>query len=119
MKTEKWILTGDANPLTHGGYLTKKESEACYRIIVLSTFDDACHPYLVTCCYVDLDDSWMDKNAVGRFCGCTADEVTAMDCISYYGVYEFGGSYEERFHTKKDAREQLISYGVTNVRKYK
>lgn len=118
MKTEKWILVGDVKPLTHGGYLIKKENESCSRIIVLSTFDDACYPYLVTCCYVDLDESWLDKSAVGRFCGCKADEVTAMDVVSYYGVYEFGGTYEERFHTKTDARKQLKSYGVANVRKY-
>lgn len=114
-----WVNYGDVSPIEHGGIFVKKESETTFRIIKLQFVDDE-EKNLLWDCYVDITDSWIEKESVIKTC---CDYITedkpefnvhfAIACTDYYSPANFGCN-EDIFLTLDESAEYLeVHYGIT------
>lgn len=93
-----YINRGDVN-FFDGGRLVEDEGDGVYSIIMCDAFYDEEDSYLFAHVEIDINDSWIDIDAVERFGGVPEDEITlALDILSYYGPQEFGDGGEALNH---------------------
>lgn len=122
---EGWVSFGDVNFLEYGGYLcklhnTKEEIKEIPNFItefdVLHHFpvDNEEGKYLTYITVIDINDSWINKEDVTRFCGekipnenSSIEELMrfATNVLSYYGEQDtdYPDTDENNFCTKEDA----------------
>lgn len=117
-KDASWTNYGDVNALEHGGDFIKKDSDypldKCYYYVKVINMYNACGEdgFMVEEAYIDLNDSWIDWNAVETTCDVTnRDEIKVIDVVSYYGIEEFNGSID-RFNNESEVLEHLAEQGI-------
>lgn len=98
------------------GILVKPESETAFNILHCVPVTDSDGKYMFSDCYIDIDDSWIDKQAVMSFIDMNDQEfdniLYAIGCIEYYGTYEFTGGYEKPLMNKEEIKNELKLYGI-------
>ena len=87
-----YINRGDVNFFEYGR-LIEDEGNGVYSVIVCDPFYDEEDSYAFSSVEVDVNDSWINKEAVERFSGEARDEMDyVLNILSYYGPQEFGNS---------------------------
>lgn len=65
-------------------------------------------------CHIDINDDWIDRNAVMNYGGMTEENFNpihyAIDCISWYGVINFGDGYD--YKLRSDIKNLLQNYDI-------
>ena len=113
-----WEAYGDVNPIEHGGVwaLNQKDRDNAFFLVELVNMEEACGEpgFLISSCYVDLEDSWIEMDRVKSFIG--ADEDTsaitlAIGVLAYYGPEHCGGEaiYTQ---TEEGAIAEVESHGI-------
>ncbi|AGY48660.1 hypothetical protein Spock_260 [Bacillus phage Spock] len=117
-KDASWTNYGDVNALEHGGDFIKKDSDypldKCYYYVKVINMYNACGEdgYRVEEGYIDLNDSWIDWNAVETTCDVSdRDEIKVIDVVSYYGMEEFNGE-TYNFDDETEVLEHLAAKGI-------
>jgi len=117
-KDARWTNYGDVNALEHGGDFIKKDIDypldKCYYYVKVINMYNACGEdgYRVEEGYIDLNDSWIDWNAVETTCDVTdRDEIKVIDVVSYYGMEEFNGEALS-FDDETEVLEHLATKGI-------
>ena len=121
---EQWLLReviniykayGDVNPIEHGGQWIKKVFVNTYEIITIQPMEDCERPtILIGECQVDINDTWIDKEAVISYCGETEEEeVFALNVVSYYGAVNCGGTEEKWCAEQVESRLKSLSIEVS------
>jgi len=101
---------GDVSFMEHGGTFIKNESGREYWVVTVDPIEDGESPaWEINYALVDIDDDWIDKDAVESCCDKSdTDELFVSDLVSYYGMYELsGGSMGEVFTSESDAINYL------------
>lgn len=111
---------GDKNFFEYGR-LVEVVNDNEFNIICCTPYDDEEDKYQFAECVVDITDSWIDRKAVMEYGGMTEDNFNAIhfaiDCISYYGVENFGGmsyAYDYRNMNEADIKEILKHRLIAN-----
>lgn len=114
----KWENFGDVNFLDGGCVLQYDPSYGnfTYHIIkcdfVWDMGDDPAH-YQISDVILDIDDSWIDKEAVERYADCNRDtepEWFATAVVSYYGAENCGGTVE--MMTTQEVADYMSQYDI-------
>lgn len=74
---------------------TVDENGSEYHVLYCQPFCDA-EMYAVADCFIDINDTWIDKTAVESFGGVRKEKEPlyyALACIDYYGAENFNGGY--------------------------
>lgn len=93
----EWILQGDVNFLDYGGIIMRRDEDDpnCYDVIEVATSWDTDeldeNEVYAWQAYVDIDDSWVDWEAVESFSGGDWEDDSAKiaDAIRYYGIAQW------------------------------
>lgn len=106
----EWTNYGDVNPIEHGGLWVKPDVPTfpnCFYIVEVTPMEDK-EGWFVSDGYVDLNDSWIDWQAVYSYTDTSwTDEpiIRALSAFQYYGPKEFQGEIQgERI------REDVLEY---------
>ena len=107
---------GDANFLD-GGCIIAKDGDA-YRVVTCDYVYDAHdenRSYLIQECYVDINDTWIDRDAIESYADCNKDtepEWYAQACVSYYGGQDFGAGFysEDQLMTADEVEQYMKSH---------
>ena len=93
-----YINKGDVN-FFENGCLIEDRGNGIFAIFICMPFYENEDSYLFAHVEVDVNDSWINRDAVMRFAGNPVDDMDfAMGMISYYGVQEFGDDIETLNH---------------------
>ncbi len=120
---------GDVNFLDDGCVAAADpDRDGCYYVITCYPVEDvnSDHHYLIQDCYVDINDSWIDPDAVGDYSGVhgfkTKEEEAwfAVDCVHYYGGQNFGANvppmgldnYDDVLYTAEGVEEYMSKYNL-------
>lgn len=120
---------GDVNFLDDGCVAAADpDREGCYYVITCYPVEgvNSDHHYLIQDCYVDINDSWIDPDAVGDYSGVhgfkTKEEEAwfAVDCVHYYGGENFGANvpsrgldnYDDVLYTAEGVEEYMSKYNL-------
>lgn len=100
---------GDVNPLDHGGIWVKQINNHTFEVI--RNIPETNEVYNME---VDITDSWIEKEEVLSFTGMTEENFDpiwyAFSCTQYYGVENFGNSYE--YKSRNEVIDHLINLGI-------
>lgn len=109
---------GDVNFLDTGLLLAKDPSNPrCFYFIecdpVLPWEGDIGKYYIMTG-YIDIDDSWIDEDAVNKFADITRDnpEWFAEALLRYYGASEFGADYPYDTMTAEEVENFVRQFNI-------
>lgn len=113
-----WENFGDVNPLKHGGIFIKRDTEinpeTCF-YIVKNVYDCDGEKHIIYDLYVDITDSWIEKQDVMEFIGMTENDFDsiqyAIGCTDYYSMENFGGNRIE-CSTIEELQEELKKYEI-------
>ena len=87
-----FVNYGDVNFFEYG-CLVDIESNTEFRIMYCRPVDDSDGKYAFGDCYVDIEDSWINKEDVMSYIGMTEDDFNpieyAIGCIEFYGMDNF------------------------------
>lgn len=115
-KVNEWVNYGDVNPVEHGAVFVKRDSEVSGRqFYVVSVYRFDSSKWQLIDGYIDLDDTWIDWNAVKVTMGTSENadnESLAVDCMHYYGNNLSNGEVEI-FESEKRVRERLERLEIT------
>lgn len=119
--TKAWTNRGDANPLEHGGLWVLSDErtngssyKGCYYVEEVNLVPDMEGKYLVNSAYVDINDSWIDKDDVLSCMGDNevySEEIYATDVYRYYGAYQINGE-KDKIMDREEVVEYLKSHGI-------
>lgn len=117
-KDTSWINTGDLDFMAYGSLFIKRDSDLpldkCYHIVNLINMPWSCgiDGYMIEIGYVDINDSWIDWEAVDSSCDITDDDcVKVSNLLSYYGITEFGGE-TYKYDEELEVLEHLAGLGI-------
>lgn len=113
-----YINYGDFNFFEYGVLVDSEHSDTDFSIIYCRPYDDAEDLFLFAVCDVDINDSWIDKDAVMSYSGMTPETFDpiryAIDCIEYYGVENFSSPYNGYQFTENEIKEMLKYYLIAS-----
>ena len=98
---------GDVNFLEYG-LLIEEQSENQFNFIVCRPFSVCLNKYQYCDGYIDISDSWIDKESVMKFIGMEEkfDRIQfAIGCIEYYNLENFGTVNND--YTKAEVIENI------------
>ena len=98
---------GDVNFLEYG-LLIEEQSENQFNFIVCRPFSDCENKYQYCDGYIDISDSWIDKESVMNYIGMEEkfDRIQfAIGCIEYYSLENFGIVNND--YTKEEVIENI------------
>ena len=122
-----WENYGDVNFLDDGCVAAADpDRKGCYYVITCYPVNDvnSDHCYLIQDCYVDTNDSWIDRDAVGDYSGVYDNSENmawfAVDCVHYYGGENFGAfvppagldNYDDVLYTAEEVEEYMSKYNL-------
>lgn len=109
---------GDINFFEYGILVDNENIENEIDILYCRPYDDEENLYLFADCMVDINESWIDKEAVMNFIGMNKDNFDsiqfAIGCIDYYGVENFSSPYNGYQFTKEEIKEVLKNYLIAS-----
>ena len=107
-----YINYGDRNFFELGRLVDSEHSDTCFDIIICNPYYEENENgellYQFAECYVDINDTWINKEDTMSYIGMTEDNfdpiLYALGCIDYYGFGNFGGTdyYYGNVLTKKE-----------------
>lgn len=111
----EWINYEDINPIENGGIFVQQDGATSFKIIKLF-FDDSIGKNVLWDMYVDVSDTWIDRNAVNEYGDLQQDAADydtrlAIECTSYYAPDNFGCT-ENVFLDLEETAEYLSQYGI-------
>ena len=99
---------GDVNFLEYG-LLIEEQSENQFNFIVCRPFSDCENKYQYFDGYIDISDSWIDKESVMNYIGMEENKFDriqfAIGCIEYYNLENFGTVNND--YTKEEVIENI------------
>ena len=112
-----FVNYGDVDFFESGRLVEKGDSNTEFRVLY-------CEPiyswhvelYFFADCTVDISDSWIEREKVESFCGCTADTDPvwfALGCIDYYGAENFASPYDGFRFEQHVIQEKLKGYPIS------
>lgn len=119
---------GDVNFLDGGCVVAQDpDRQGCYYVITCDYVWDTPgdHHYLIQDCYVDINDDWIDVDAVEQYADVdkeTDPMLFATDCVRYYGGQNFGANvppmglsnYDDSLYTAEGVEEYMSDYNISN-----
>ena len=106
---------GDVDFFEYGVLVDAEHSDTEFHILYCVPFDDEEDMFLFADCTVDINDRWIDKEAVIKYLGCENNAIDlAIGCISYYGVENFSSPYDGYTFTREEIEEKLKHYLIAN-----
>lgn len=116
-KTNMYVNYGDASPLEYGAiWLDRDRDNAQAFAFVQLSIDDDSSDYIIQTGYIDTSETWLDKKSVKKSCNTPDNDIVrlALDCINYYGAYDFSDSYDQPsiLHGKLPVAQYLTEYGI-------
>ena len=110
---------GDVNFFEYGR-MAEIQNDGTVNVLVCNPVFDCKNPdrcYQFDQVNVDINDSWIDVNAVSSYADISQDDIIqfALACIDYYGVENFGGtcySDESQFYTRNEILDRLKYYDI-------
>ena len=104
-----YVNRGDVD-FFEGGRLVEDLGDGVFSIITCDfIYDAGDDAYLFAHVEVDVNDSWIDRDAVISFAGEPEDDMMfALDALSYYGPQEFGDPGEQM--TRAEIIERMDSW---------
>lgn len=85
---------GDVNFLEYGLLVEEEKKNEIYKMIICRLYSDKENKYIYGSCYVDITDSWIEKNEVMDYIGMSEENFEpiqfAIGCIEYYSLEYFG-----------------------------
>lgn len=101
---------GDKNFLEYGILVEEEKENEIYNMIICRPYSDVENKYIYGLCYVDITDSWIEKNEVMDYIGMSEENFEpiqfAIGCIEYYGLENFGLFFND--YTKGYTKEEII-----------
>lgn len=89
-----YINYGDKNFFEYGRLVDSEHSDTVLQVICCNPYPDEEDKYQFAECEVDINDMWIDKEAVMSYIGMTEETFNpiqyAIGCIDYYGAENFG-----------------------------
>lgn len=111
-----YINYGDVNFFELGILVDAEHSDTEIKVLYCRPYDDEEDLYLFADCEVDIEDSWINKNAVMDYLGMTEETFDsiqfAIGCIDYYGVENFSSPYNGYQFNRKEVENQLKYYMI-------
>ena len=115
---------GDRDFFEYGMLVDDEHSDTEFSILFCSPLydenEDGEELFMFADCFVDIEDSWIDKDAVKSY-GCfdeydddNRNIMFAIDCISYYGAEEFSSPYDGYMFTRKEIEDRLKRYLISS-----
>ena len=118
-----FVNHGDVNFFEYGCLVDSEHSDTEFRILYCRPFDDEDDLYLFGDCTVNIEDDWIDRDAVLSYIGMMDDTYEegkfdaiqfAIGCIEYYGIDNFTGGYDEIRLRKVEICERLKHYMIAS-----
>ena len=118
-----YVNYGDVNFFEYGCLVDSEHSDTEFRILYCRPFDDEDDLYLFGDCTVNIEDDWIDRDAVLSYIGMMDDTYEegkfdatqfAIGCIEYYGVDEFRDYYLPAQMTKDEVCRRLKNYLIAS-----
>lgn len=101
---------GDKNFLEYGILVEEEKENEIYNMIICRPYSDKENKYIYGLCYVDITDSWIEKNEVMDYIGMSEENFKpiqfAIGCTEYYGLENFGLFFND--YTKGYTKEEII-----------
>lgn len=101
---------GDKNFLEYGVLVEEEKENETYNMIICRPYSDMENKYVYGLCYVDITDSWIEKNEVMDYIGMSEENFEpiqfAIGCTEYYGLENFGLFFND--YTKGYTKEEII-----------
>lgn len=106
---------GDQNFFNRGILVEENHDNGEFDVLYCMPLDDEEGYYIFGDCIVDINDSWIDRNAVCSFIGMdesNIDEVLyAIGCIDYYGIDNFSSQYAyDQHHVSREEICNILKY---------
>ena len=115
-----FINHGDRDFFEYGILVDAEHSDTEIKILYCRPYDDEDDLFLFADCTVDINDSWIDREAVMSYVGMSEDDIDAVQfaigCVEYYGVENFSSPYNGYQFSRKEIEEQLRYYLIANDR---
>lgn len=113
-----YINHGDVNFFEYGVLVDAEHSDTEIKILYCRPFDDAEDKFFFADCAVDIDDEWINRQAVMDYIGMTEDNFNNIDfavgCVEYYGAENFSSPYEGYEFTRAEIESKLKYYLIAN-----
>ena len=111
-----YLNYGDKN-FFEWGTLVEEHSDTEFSILICRPYGDTDEYFQFGECTVDIDDTWIDRDAVMNYIGMSDNDFDpiqfAIGCIDYYGADNFGvfalGGRDWRYCTHDDICEVIKS----------
>lgn len=112
---------GDIDFFENGILVNKDRSDTVFDMLCCKPYADEEDLFQFGIIEVDINDSWIDTEAVEGFCGCKKEEDPvgfAIGCTEYYSWDNFGAvnfSFDWQRMTKKEIKEYLRKKEVSSI----
>lgn len=110
---------GDVNFFEYGCYVRSQNDDTTYDVIYCKPYDDEENLYQYAECYVDISDSWINKEEIMNFIGMEKMPTKEVDCIhfaigciEYYGIDNFKDYNIPTDMTKEEVLEELAKNNI-------
>ena len=115
-----YVNYGDKNFFENGILVEEWPSDSAFNILCCNPYLDEEDLFRFGDIQVDINDSWIEQEAVEQFCGCRKEEDPigfALGCISYYSWDNFGAinyAYDWQRMDRKSIEEILKHRMIAN-----
>lgn len=104
---------GDVNFFEHGILIDSDHTDTVFDMLICEPYTDKEDLYQFSRIQVDIEEDWIDKEAVMAYAGMTKDNFDpiryAIACEEYYGLQEFGAdSFSYNYNWQKVNKEEIL-----------